>query len=168
MTETTGQVLTAVEKIEKVREILKENEYKPSRLIPILQAVQEVYRYLPKEVMNFVAEELKIPAGKIYGVATFYAHFSLDPKGKHLIRICDGTACHVRGSEPILTAVRNKLGLTKTKSTTDDMLFTLETVSCLGACGLAPVMVVDEDVHGQMTPDKAVALIDEILKTEKA
>lgn len=168
MTETTGQNLTAVEKLEKVREILKANGNNPSRLIPILQEVQEVYRYLPKEVMNFVAEELKIPAGRIYGVATFYAHFSLEPKGKYLIRLCDGTACHVRGSGPILAAVREKLGLSAKKPTSSNMMFTLETVSCLGACGLAPVMVINDDVHGQMTVDKALAEIDKILEREKA
>lgn len=109
-----------------------------------------------------------MPAGEVYGVATFYAHFALDPKGKHVIRLCNGTACHVRGSEPILAAVREKLGLAKGKNTTDDLMFTVETVSCLGACGLAPVMVVDEETHGQMTAEKALALIDKILESEKA
>lgn len=92
----------------------------------------------------------------------------MEPKGRYLIRLCDGTACHVRGSEPILHALREKLGLTAEKPTTDDMMFTIETVSCLGACGLAPVVVVNEDVHGQMTPDKAVKMVDDILQAENS
>ncbi|HRS50554.1 MAG TPA: NAD(P)H-dependent oxidoreductase subunit E, partial [Candidatus Cloacimonadota bacterium] len=92
----------------------------------------------------------------------------LEPKGKHIIKMCDGTACHVRGSMAVINAVREKLGLSSTKITTDDMLFTFETVSCLGACGLAPVLVMDEEVHGQVTPEQAIKLIDEILEKENA
>ncbi len=168
MSETTGQETTAFDKIEKVKEILDRNGRQSSRLIPILQEVQEVYRYLPKEIMNYVAQALGIPAGRVYGVATFYAHFALEPKGKYLIRLCDGTACHVRGSEPILAALRKKLGLTAQRPTSDDLMFTIETVSCLGACGLAPVVVVNDEVHGQMTPDKALKIVDDILLAEKA
>lgn len=159
---------SAFEKIEEVKEILDRHGRQSSRLIPILQEVQEIYRYLPKEIMNYIAQALGLPAGQVYGVATFYSHFALDPKGKYLIRLCDGTACHVRGSEPILRALREKLELSETKSTTDDALFTIETVSCLGACGLAPVVVINEDVHGQVTPEKAVKLIDDILQAENA
>jgi len=101
-------------------------------------------------------------------VATFYAHFALEPKGRYVVRLCDGTACHVKGSIAILDALRERLGLPEGKNTTPDMLFTVETVSCLGACGLAPAVVINEDVHGQMTPDTAVALIDEILQKEGA
>lgn len=167
MNNTTGQDISAFDKIERVKEILDRHERQSSHLIPILQEVQEVYRYLPKEIMNYVAQALELPPGKVYGVATFYSHFALEPKGKYLIRLCDGTACHVRGSEPILHALREKLGLTEEKPTSDDMMFTIETVSCLGACGLAPVVVINEDVHGQVTPDKAVKLVDDILKAEK-
>lgn len=168
MSETTGQELSAFDKIEKVKEILDHNGRQSSRLIPILQEVQEVYRYLPKEVMNYVAQALNIPAGRVYGVATFYAHFALEPKGKYLIRLCDGTACHVRGSEPILNALREKLGLTAQRPTSEDLMFTIETVSCLGACGLAPVVVINDEVHGQMTPDKALKIVDDLLQAEKA
>lgn len=168
MSETTGQEMTAFDKIEKVMEILDRNGRQSSRLIPILQEIQEVYRYLPKEIMNYVAQALGIPAGRVYGVATFYAHFALEPKGKYLIRLCDGTACHVRGSEPILNALRKKLGLTVQHPTSDDLMFTIETVSCLGACGLAPVVVVNDEVHGQMTQDKALKIVDDILQAEKA
>ena len=99
---------------------------------------------------------------RIYSVATFYENFSLEPKGKYVIRICDGTACHVRGSIPILDRMRKELNLTAEKKTTDDLLFTLETVSCLGACGLAPVLMVNEEVHPAMTPDKASELLKQL------
>jgi NADH-quinone oxidoreductase subunit E len=102
----------------------------------------------------------------VYGVATFYAHFALAPKGKHVIRLCDGTACHVKRSIPILNALRDHLKVDEKRSTTNDQLFTVETVACLGACGLAPVMVVDEEVHGLMTPEKAVQLVEEIAQKE--
>jgi NADH-quinone oxidoreductase subunit E len=152
---------------ERVCSILDKHERKAARLIPILQEVQEEYRYLPAEVMTFVATALSLPPARVYGVATFYAHFTLEPKGKHVIRICDGTACHVKQSEPLLRALRQKLGLTDTKRTSSDMLFTLEVVSCLGACGLAPVMVLNEEVHGQVTPERAVELVEAILKKEQ-
>ena len=140
----------------------------PARLIPILQAVQDEYRYLPEEVMTYIATSVGLPPARVFGVATFYAHFALAPKGKYVIRLCDGTACHVKQSIPILEALQKRLGLDDKRKTTPDMLFTLETVSCLGACGLAPVMVINEDVHGQMTPAAAVALVEAIIKEEGA
>jgi NADH-quinone oxidoreductase subunit E len=155
-------VNTGIPEFKKVCEILTRYKNDPAKLIPILQAVQDEYRYLPEEILTYVATSVGIPPAKVYGVATFYAHFSLEPKGKYVIRLCDGTACHVKNSIPILEALRNKLGLSEAKKTTSDMLFTVETVSCLGACGLAPVVLINEDVHGQMTPDKALALLDEI------
>lgn len=157
-----------VRKFTKVCEILEKYGRDKSKLIPILQSVQHEYRYLPEEVLTFVATSLDISPASVYGVATFYAHFTLEPRGKHVIRICDGTACHVKESMPILEAMREKLGLKGKQITTQDMLFTIETVSCLGACGLAPVVVFDEDVHGQMTKEKAVEIIDEIIKKESA
>ncbi|MDD5129627.1 MAG: NAD(P)H-dependent oxidoreductase subunit E [Candidatus Omnitrophica bacterium] len=159
--------MEGLRKLEKVCQILQQNNRDPSRLIPILQAVQEEYRYLPEEILTFVAVSLNLTPARVYGVATFYSHFTLIPKGKYIIRICDGTACHVKKSTGLLEAMRQKLGLKDNVMTTPDMLFTIETVSCLGACGLAPVIVVDDEVHGQMTPGKAVALIDEILKKEE-
>lgn len=153
---------------DRVCAILDKHERQAARLVPILQEVQEEYRYLPEEVMTYVATALNLPPARVYGVATFYAHFTLEPKGKHVIRICDGTACHVKQSEPILQALQKRLGLTASKRTTSDMLFTLEIVSCLGACGLAPVVVVDEEVYGQVTPEKAVALVEAIVKQEQA
>lgn len=158
---------TATERFARVCTILDSFGRDPAKLIPILQAVQEEYRYLPKEVMAFVATSLDLSPAKVYGVATFYAHFALEPKGKYVVRLCDGTACHVKDSIPILEAIRKRVGLKDGQKTTDDMLFTVETVSCLGACGLAPVVVVNEEVHGQMTPAKGTALIDAIKSQAK-
>jgi NADH-quinone oxidoreductase subunit E len=158
---------TPHKKFDKVCGILDRYERKPSHLIPILQAVQAEYRYLTEEMMTYVATSLGLPPARVYGVATFYSHFALEPKGKHVIRLCDGTACHVKGSNPILEALWKKLNLSEQKKTTPDMLFTVETVSCLGACGLAPVMVINEEVFGQVTPEKACQLVDEIRAKEK-
>jgi NADH-quinone oxidoreductase subunit E len=156
----------AAARFARVCAILDHHGRDPAKLIPILQEVQEEYRYLPREVMSFVATALGLSPAKVFGVATFYAHFALEPKGRYVVRLCDGTACHVKDSIPILEAIRKHVGLTEGRVTTDDQMFTVETVSCLGACGLAPVVVVNEDVHGQMTPDKAVAMIDAIKAKE--
>ena len=149
-----------------VDEILKKNGYNDSKLIPILQQIQEHFRYLPEEIIAYVATELKVPAAKVYGVATFYAHFALEPKGKYIFKVCDGTACHVKGSTKIIDALYKRLGVSAEKNTTDDQLFTVETVSCLGACGLAPVMIMNEDVYGQVKPEKVDEIVEEILKAE--
>jgi NADH-quinone oxidoreductase subunit E len=153
-------------KFSKVCSILDHHGRKPSRLVPILQAVQEEYRYLPKEVLTYVATALDVAPARVFGVATFYAHFAIEPKGKHLVRLCDGTACHVKDSIRILEAIRARLGLAGKKTTTNDMLFTVETVACLGACGLAPVVVLDDQVHGQMTPNTAVRLLEAVIARE--
>ena len=157
---------TMTGKFDRVCQILDKYEHNPQKLIAILQEMQAEYSYLPEEIMTFVATALKISPATVYGVATFYSHFTLAPKGKHVLRLCDGTACHGKKSADIVDALRKELGLTADQPTTDDGLFTLETVACLGACGLAPVLVVDEAVHGLMTPDSAVALIKEIKATE--
>lgn len=157
---------TTSRRFEKICEILDQYDRNPSKLIPILQAVQAEYRYLPREALAYVATALDLSPSSVFGVATFYAHFALKPKGKYIIHVCDGTACHVKNSEGLLAAVRDKLGLKEGKNTTDDLLFTVETVSCLGACGLAPVMVVNEVVHGMMTPAKCREVVDKILESE--
>ncbi|HNX90966.1 MAG TPA: NAD(P)H-dependent oxidoreductase subunit E [Candidatus Omnitrophota bacterium] len=154
-------------KFQKVCEIIEANDRKSSRLIPILQAVQEEYRYLPEEILTFIATALDISPAKVFGVATFYSHFTLKPKGKYIVRICDGTACHVKGSIKLLDALLAKLKLTAEVNTTSDMMFTVETVSCLGACGLAPAVVINDKVYGQMTPEKVVTVIDGIIEEEK-
>ena len=131
-------------------------------LIPIIQDVQAEYRYLPPELLTYIADKLHITEAKAYSVATFYENFSFDKKGKYVIKVCDGTACHVRKSTGILERLNNELGLTDGKHTTDDMMFTVETVSCLGACGLAPVLTVNDEVHASMTPNKVTELIKEL------
>ena len=137
-------------------------------LIAVLQEAQEHYRYLPKEIFPYLAEKLNISEAKIFGVASFYENFSLEEKGKYVIKVCDGTACHVRKSTTILDAIRKELNLSEGKKNTDDGLFTLETVSCLGACGLAPVMMINETVYPAMTPDKVKKAIADIKEAENA
>lgn len=126
-------------------------------LIPVLQAAQEIYGYLPKEVLETIGKELKMPLSKIYGVVTFYAQFHLKPRGRYVIRVCQGTACHVRGGAKIFQEIQEILKIGDGE-TTEDLRFTLESVACLGACGLAPVMMVNDDTHGRLTKE-AVAKI---------
>lgn len=135
---------------------------KASSLIPVMQDIQAEYRYLPGELLTYVARQIGVTEAKAYSVATFYENFSFEPKGKYIIKVCDGTACHVKKSIPVLEALYEELGLSKKKKTTDDMLFTVETVSCLGACGLAPTMTINDEVYPKMTPEKAVAVVREL------
>ena len=146
--------------------ILQSHNYDRTHIIAILQDVQSEFRYLPEKFLTYTAAAIGISEAKIYSIATFYENFSLNPKGKYVIKICDGTACHVRKSIPILTEIRKSLHLSETKQTTDDFLFTVETVSCLGACGLAPVLMVNDTVHAAMTPEKASALLKELRAQE--
>ncbi|MBQ8637669.1 MAG: NAD(P)H-dependent oxidoreductase subunit E [Lachnospiraceae bacterium] len=150
-----------------VDEILSKYDPNPANLIPIMQEIQGVYKYLPREALEMVSVHLDLSISKIYGVATFYENFSLEAKGKYIIRCCDGTACHVRNSTQILKALREELGLEEKQHTTPDMLFTLETVSCLGACGLAPVMVINDDVYASVTVDKVKETIKALREKEK-
>ncbi|HHU76320.1 MAG TPA: NAD(P)H-dependent oxidoreductase subunit E [Firmicutes bacterium] len=135
-------------------------------LIAIMQKIQHEYRYLPRQALEYVAKKLGVSPAKIYSVATFYENFSLRPKGRYIVRVCDGTACHVRKSASILKTIREGLGLDKDKTTTDDMLFTVETVSCLGACGLSPVISINEQIFAEMTPEKALACLNKIREKE--
>lgn len=157
---------TIAAKFDRACSIIDKYERNPNKLIAILQEMQAEYNYLPEEIMTFVSTALGISPSAVYGVATFYSHFTLEPKGKHVIKICDGTACHVKKSEDILKAMEKQLGIGKKIKTTSDMLFTLETVACLGACGLAPVVVIDERVHGLMTPAGTIALLEKIKEEE--
>lgn len=154
------------EEMKRLDAILQEHHYDPTLLIAVMQDIQKEYHYLPQECLTYIAKELKLPEAKIYGVATFYENFSLDAKGKYIIKICDGTACHVRKSVPVLEEFRKILGVTAEKPTTDDGLFTVETVSCLGACGLAPACTVNDEVHAAMTPEKARDLIKQLKEAE--
>ena len=149
----------------KLDEIINSYDCKKSNLIAILQKVQEVYKYLPEDAMIYIGTKIEgLSPATVYGVATFYAQFSLEPKGKYEIKVCDGTACHVRGSMPVLNAIKAKLSLTDGQMTTNDGMFSLETVSCLGACGLAPVVVINGKVYPQMTSDAIRIVLDTLLK----
>lgn len=148
------------EKMEKVKKVIDNYGRKATKLIPILQHVQEIYTYLPEDVMEYIARQLGITAGQVYGAATFYAHFTLEPKGKNVVKVCDGTACHVKKASDIISTIQSELGLSAKKHTSDDGLFTLEIVACLGACGLAPVVVVNDDVYGSMTKEKTVEVLN--------
>ncbi len=129
-------------------------------LIPVLQKAQDIYGYLPADVLKEISRQLQIPLSKIYGVVTFYAQFHLKPRGRNIIRVCLGTACHVRGGAKIVEAVTNAIGI-KDGETTEDLRYTFESVACLGACGLAPVMMVNDDTHGRLTPDMVKGLLEQ-------
>ena len=148
----------------KTDEIIEHYGPKAASLIPIMQDIQAEYRYLPGELLTYVASKIGVTEAKAYSVATFYENFSFEPKGKYVIKVCDGTACHVRKSVPVKEALMKELGLNAKKHTTDDMMFTIETVSCLGACGLAPVMTINDEVHPKMTPDLAIEVIQNLKK----
>ncbi len=127
--------------------------------IPLLVDIQKEMGYIAPEAVDYVSKELDIPAAELFGVATFYAQFHLTPRGRHIIRVCRGTACHVRGSLKILDSVKKMLSVSENQ-TTDDLRFTLEPVACLGACGLAPVMVVGSQTFGRLTPDMVKGILD--------
>ncbi len=142
-------------------EILDQFKTQKGAVIPILQRAQEVYGYLPKEVLSYISKKTGIPASQIFGVATFYAQFYLTRRGRHIIRQCDGTACHVRGAAKVVSAVEEKLGI-KAGETTPDYKATFEVVYCLGSCGLAPVAVIDDRVVGNMVPEKMLGILNEL------
>ena len=150
--------------MERVTEIIDSYDCQVSNMIAILQDVQAEYKYLSPEVLELIAEKLNIGVAKVYSVATFYENFSLEAKGKYIIKVCDGTACHVRKSQPIFDAIRSHLHLEGKQKTSADGLFTLETVACLGACGLAPVVTINDEVHAKMTPEKMVDLLEQLRK----
>ncbi|MBI5727053.1 MAG: NAD(P)H-dependent oxidoreductase subunit E [Ignavibacteriales bacterium] len=167
ITQISETAAPAKRSFEKICKILDNHFYRKEELIPILQEVQSEYRFLPKEVLTFIAHSLDVPTAHVFGVATFYTHFALKAKGKYIVKVCDGTACHVKSSLPIIQTIQQKLRLNDKKNTTDDMLFTLEMVSCLGACGIAPVVVVNDDVHSLMTPSKTEEVLDTIINFEE-
>ena len=143
----------------QIDEILAKYEGRKGALIPVLQEIQALYNYLPKDVIEYVAEMMKTPISQIYGLVTFYSQFHLNPRGRNIIRVCQGTACHVRGGKVILQAIEKQLGI-KAGHTTEDLRFTLETIACVGACGLAPVMQINDDTHGRLTTEKLAAILD--------
>lgn len=154
--------------MDRVDQIIDSYGCQRHHLIAIMQDIQTEYKYLSPEVLERIAEKLDAGVAKVYSVATFYENFSLEAKGKYIIKVCDGTACHVRKSQPIYTAIREYLELEGKQKTSADGLFTLETVACLGACGLAPVVTVNDKVHSKMSPESAIELLEELKKEEAA
>ena len=149
-----------------VDETLERLGRKPDRILPVLQVLQRHYRYLPGEALRRVAQQSDITLAQIASVSTFYSQFRHRPVGRHLISVCNGTACHVKRSADLCEAIQRRLRLRPGRETTSDMLFTVETVNCLGACGLAPAMLVNDKVFGRLAPEGALAIIDEIIRKE--
>ena len=147
------------EVVSKTRDIVAPWKEKKGGLIPVLQATQEAFGYLPADAVETISEEMLIPLAEIYGVATFYAQFHLKPRGRHIIRVCRGTACHVRGSLKILEKVKELLHVEE-NGTTEDLRFTLEPVACIGACGLAPVIMVNDETFGRLTVEMVEGILD--------
>ncbi|MDL2297693.1 NAD(P)H-dependent oxidoreductase subunit E [Synergistaceae bacterium OttesenSCG-928-D05] len=144
-------------------ELLDSYRGKKGSVIPVLQQAQEIFGYLPKDVLLKISQEMNIPISQVFGIVTFYAQFHLEPRGKNIIRSCQGTACHVRGAKAVLKAIQNKLGLDDKNVTTSDLKFTVENVACIGACGLAPVFMVNDDTHGRLTPESVGPILDSYL-----
>ncbi|MGB4505510.1 MAG: NADH-quinone oxidoreductase subunit NuoE [Syntrophaceticus sp.] len=153
------------DKKEQIKDVITAYKGQAGSLVAVLQDVQEICGYLPQSVMRWLGKELGIKPAKIYGVATFYTQFRLTPIGKNLIMLCQGTACHVNGTERIEAAVSQELKI-ESGETTDDGVFTLDTVACLGCCSLAPVMMINGQAYGPLTPDGAVKIIKDIYKQE--
>lgn len=144
------------------------NGHDRSALIPLLQQVQSEMGYVPKEAILEIGRQLQVSTSEIFGVLTFYTQFRLKPVGRHMVKVCIGTACHVRGAALVFDAVKDELHLQDAEDTTPDGEFTLEKVACFGACSLAPIMIVDEDTRGNITPDQARKKVREIIKAQKA
>ena len=161
-----GQNLEVVSDLSLLEPVLKEYEGQTGAIISILQRAQDIYGYLPKDVLQRIAERTGYKRAKIYGIATFYGQFRFEPMGKHVIMQCHGTACHVLGSEEVSYALCDELGI-QPGQTTKDGMFTLENVACLGCCGLAPVMMIDGEAYGKLTPDSARKVIRDFYRSEK-
>lgn len=148
------------DRIEQVKDTIEKNKETKGALIPVLHKVQNLYGFLPEEVLHLVSEGLNIPMTEIFGVASFYHFFSLEPKGEHIIRVCLGTACYVKGSQLLIDKLSQILGI-GVNTTTGDGKFTLEATRCIGACGLAPAMMIGEKVYGRLTPDDIPGILEE-------
>lgn len=160
VTPERDEINITVEDMTIMDKIIKEFEISEKSLVPILQKANDTFNYLPEPVMKYVADQLNLPLSAVYRIATFYNAFSLEPRGKHLITVCLGTACHVKGAERITQTLESELGIGR-GNTTQDMIFSLESVRCIGCCGLAPVLKVGEDIHGHMAKNK----VPELLRT---
>ena len=148
------------EQISQLNKIIEKHKGKPGGLIPVLEEAQVVLEYLPVSVQKKIAKELNLPLSRVYGVVTFYSFFTMTPRGKHTVRVCLGTACYVRGGKAIAETLQREFGIAEGETTADRM-FTLESVRCLGACGLGPVVVVDDDVHGRVKPSKVREILNQ-------
>ena len=148
-----------MDKYAALQQVIDELKNEPGCLMPIMQRAQDIFGYLPEDVQNIIAKGLDIPVSDVYGVATFYAQFNLEPKGKYIISVCLGTACYVKGAQLVLDELEKVLGV-PAGSTTPDGLFTLNATRCLGACGLAPVIMVNDDVYGRLTPEQVAGIIE--------
>lgn len=148
------------EQIAKLNKIIEKHKGKPGGLIPVLEEAQVALEYLPVSVQKKIARELNLPLSRVYGVVTFYSFFTMTPRGKHTVRVCLGTACYVRGGKAIAETLQKEFGIPEGE-TTPDRMFTFESVRCLGACGLGPVVVVDEDVHGRIKPSKVKEILNQ-------
>lgn len=148
-----------MDKYAALAQVIDELKNEPGCLMPIMQRAQDIFGYLPEDVQNIIAKGLDIPVSDVYGVATFYAQFNLEPKGKYIISVCLGTACYVKGAQLVLDELEKVLGV-PAGSTTPDGMFTLNATRCLGACGLAPVIMVNDDVYGRLTPDQVAGIIE--------
>jgi len=144
--------------LEKLRQVIREHKDTPGPLMPVMQAAQNIFGYLPEDVQIEIAEGLGVTLSEVYGVATFYSQFTLEPKGEHVISVCMGTACYVKGAQAVLDKLADSLGI-QPGATTRDGKFTLLATRCLGACGLAPVLMVDDQVHGRVTPESVPAIL---------
>jgi len=154
------------EQLAQLKAVIEESKSTPGCLMHILQEAQSIYGFLPIEVQKVIAEELGISLSEVYGVATFYSQFSLNPKGKHRISVCLGTACYVKGSDKILEEIEKQLGI-HCGECTPDGLFSIDSCRCVGACGLAPVMMIDDDVYGKLTPDAVKGILDKYKEETK-
>lgn len=152
--------------IKKIREILQKSNNDPKNLIQILQDLQDEFNYLPEKLISFLSDELAISEHRVYGVATFYSQFKFIKPGLHIVRVCMGTACHVLGAQSLLDKLSRELGI-NSGETTSDGIFSLESVYCLGCCALAPVMIIDEDVYGNMTAAKVNKILRKYRKSNK-
>jgi NADH:ubiquinone oxidoreductase subunit E len=144
---------------DKIHLVIADNKNKPGSIITVLRECQDIVGYLPVQLMDFISAGMNLPSSEVFGVASFYALFSMQPKGRHLIKLCMGTACYVKGIKESLVRIKNRYQLEE-GGTSEDRRFSLEAVRCLGACGLAPVMVVDSDTHGAISSDSVLDLLD--------
>lgn len=158
MAKKTVAFTGTMEQEKELRDYIAENRDTPGALMPILQKAQEIYGYLPIEVQTMISDETGEPLEKIYGISTFYAQFALYPKGQNQISVCLGTACYVKGSQAVYDKVSERLGIDEGECT-EDLKFSLDSCRCVGACGLAPVMIINDDVYGRMTPDQVESIL---------